>query len=347
MPMDENNVDINYIMDVAVNKHSNMLIVGSGKTDFGLRDIQYFTDYDAVLSLYGESDISRAFKIASDMGVRDIFIMNLKSPQDYLSTIGLIKDNDFAYIVYVSLYLSDSFNQAYDGGKIHSYFAYFLGTIERSNESVLVVTDKHASLFETIDDFLEHQKSALDTFLSCCTNKANLENIVFVANNLENYPMANVVVAAALCTSQVNEYPRSNFGNAVFHIDPWDSPSDYAYFKSHASGETTIDNLLNCLETGEQTKLVFVSRIVKYIKRELDFSEFKGKLYTPYQKLYIEKKLEAYLESLVGRVINQYEIESVKAYRGVPGTVTILCRFSVRPIGCVERCVIEKEIDLM
>lgn len=345
--MVENNVDINYIMDVAVNKHSNMLIVGAGKTSFGLRDIQYFTDYDNVLSLYGESDISKAFKVASGMGVKDIFIMNVQSPQDYINTIDLIKDNDFAYIVYVSLMLSDTFNQAYDGNNIHSYFAYFMGTISRSNESIIVVTDKHASLFENINDFMEHQKKTLDEFLSCCTNKANLENIVFVANNLELYPMANVVLAAALCVSSVNEYPSGNFGNAIFHIDSWDSPADYVFFKTHASETTTIENLLNCLETGEQTKLVFVSRIIKYIKRELDFSEFKGKLYSPYQKLYIEKKLETYLESLTGTVINKYEIESVKAYRGVPGTITILCRFSVWPIGCLEKCVIEKEVDLL
>jgi len=60
--------------------------------------------------------------------------------------------------------------------------------------------------------------------------KANLENIIIVANNLVNNEMADVILASLLATTSPGTYPTSDIlGEAIFHLDAWDYPL-YAYF---------------------------------------------------------------------------------------------------------------------
>lgn len=330
-----------------INKHKNMLIIGKAANNFALKEVALASDYDKVLEQYGDSDLTKAYKTAADIGAPHIYLMNIQQDQDYFDVLETLKQNDFTYIVFCSLVLSDTFQKANDGGQIHYFFSYYLGYMGLNHRSVIVVTDKHASLYEDIDSYIDDMNSIQEKFLNHCSGRANLQNIIFVANNLEDYDRANVVLAASLCASEVYEYPTSSsFGNAIFDIDSWDNPGDMAYFKSHAARETTIENLLNFEQEYKPEKIVFVNRILKCLAREMDFTEFKGTLYSEYQKDLFEQKLENYLDSVKGTFIKDYAIESISVYKDDPGTVIMLARLAILPLNCLEVCTIEEGVTL-
>lgn len=326
--------------------HNNILIIGKASTNYGLSEIYYWNNPEAVAEAYGEeSNITQAFNEAYDIGVKDIFIMNIQKKRDYLDIIDTIKQNDFAYIVLTDLYLTDTFDDAGDAEKTHNYLAYILGSIGLNHESVFFVTDKHASLFETIDDYIDYMNEGISSFKSMCSGRANRENIVVVANNLEDNYFANVTLASVICVTDVNKYPAYDFGEPIFYIDSSDNPADYAYFKNQTVVNTTVENLLNCLDSGAE-KVFPVSRILKYIKRSIDYSEFNGRFYSTQTKLRINKKIDSILSSMVGTIINDYEILNVVAYEGDPGTVDLTCYMEVQPAFCFEICRIEQEVTI-
>jgi len=333
--------------ELIINKHTNMLIIGKAATQYGRGEIIYAEDPVAVADKYGESDLTTAFRQAKDLGAPAVFLMNMQKDQDYFDALDILKQNDFAYIVFATLMLSDTFQDVSHGGKTHSFFAYILGYLGRYHNSTLIVTDKHASLYEDIDAFLTDMRKIQDVFLGRCSDRANLQNFIFVGNNLESYEMASIPLAAALCSSQPNEYPLSDkFGKAIFRIDPWDAPLDMVYFRSDPARETTIENLLNMLRPYNPEKVVFIDRILKYLRREMDFTQFRGRVYSSYQKLLFNKTLVKYLDDMTGFIIKDYSIESINAYRDDPGTVVLIARISVQPVNCLERCSLNVEAEL-
>ena len=335
-------------IEVVVDKHSNLLLLGKGRTNYSLKEISYETSYDEVLERYGESDLSKAFKIAKDMGVEHIFMMNLKNSYDYFDISEVLKQGDFTYIVPVSVYMSDVFTDSYQGGKFVSYIAYLLSLVSvNKNESVIIATDKHASLYEDLDAFIEDMGTAESLFRKSCGSGMNLENIIFIGNNSEKNDMAHVMLASALCVEDIPDYPTGNFGKAIFDIDSFDNPGNWAYFKNHSDAATTVENLLNFLPKGSE-KIVTVSRILKMIKREIDFSEFCGKSYSEYQRMRIERKLDLYLSGLKDYVIYKYEIHSVQGFKDIYNKGTILVKnvFDVWPVNCLTSCHIEEGIEI-
>lgn len=331
---------------LAVNKHANMLIIGKAATDYGLGEIIYSESYEDVVEKYGESDLSQAFKDAQNIGAKYIFLMNLRKDQDYFDALEVIRQSDFTYIAFATLMLSDSFQDISHGGEKHSFFAYILGTLGRQHSSTLIVTDKHASMYEDIDSYLDDMRDICSNFLNRCSERANLQNIIFVANNLANYKMSSVPLAAALCSSPVNEYPLSQkFGKAIFRIDPWDNPDDMTYFRSDQARETTVENLVNLLQVYAPEKVVFIDRILKYIHRDMDFTNFKGRLYSSYQKMLFKQTLIKYLDAL-SFIVKEYAIISIEALTDTPGSIILQATIDVVPISCLERCQITVEAEL-
>jgi len=334
--------------EIYVNKHTNILIVGKAATDFARKEVVYSESLQDVLEKYGESPLADAFCTARRMGVEYIFLMNLKQDQDYFDVVDTLADGDFAYVVFTSLFISDTFRDTYDSSLVHFTFAYLLGAIGKNGNSTYIITDKHASLYEDIDSYLDDMRTQQKAFLRHCSGRSKLRNVIFVANNLKDYPVATVPLAAALCATPINEYPTSQyFGEAIFDIDQWDYPLDMAYFKSNVTRETTVENLLNMDRDIAPEKVVFVDRLLKYIMRELDFQEFKGKIYRPYYKMLFNQKLVKYMDSLLDFIVKEYTIDSIEAYYDEePGTVSMLARMTVLFVGCLESCTIEKGVEV-
>ena len=339
---------MNKTYEVVVNTHQKMLIIGKGANNFSVGEIRFEKDPNVVRSEYGQSDLSDAFALAKAMGAPYVFVMNVRKNDDYFKALDLVKVQDFAYVAFASLYLSDTFVTAYDGGLQHYYFSYFLGTMGLNNLTTIIATDKHAVLYENVDKFITDMNKIVENIKAACTSRAAKQNLICVGNNLSSTKYGAVALAASLCTADVKDYPSIDIGDAVFDIDHYDNPGDWAYFKQHADGSITIENLLNIVEGGPD-KVVFFNRILNYIRRGIDFSEYRGKPYTKYRKLCIMETLKNYLEELHGVIIQHYEIMSVKAYRpqDETGVVEVKTYFQVWPIGCLESCQIEKGVDLI
>lgn len=328
---------------VYVNKHNNVLIIGKAATTYSEKEIGYWKDYDEVLELFGESSLSEAFRMAQSRGVTDIFLMNVQRKNDYLDIIDPLKQNDFAYIVFTDLLISDFYRDSIDIETEHNYFAYIMGSLGPDHKSTIIATDKHSSLFENVDDFIDYMNEVSQKFINCCSGQANKENMLIVANNLSGSQYANINLVSAICTTPVSEYPSADFGQAIFNIDSYDNPGCWAYFKSHDVRVTTVENLQNCKDSGME-KVFTVSRTKKYVDRHLDFSDFSGKLYNSYIKLRIQERLKKYMDALMGEVIKDYEIQNIAVYKDTPGTVRLVCYVTIVPYNCIEAIHLEKEV---
>jgi len=333
--------------NVNVNKHSNMLIIGKGATNKGRKQVVYAEKYSNVLNTFGDSELTRAFLLAKQMGAPYVFLMNCKQHYDYLDIVTSLRSSDFSYIVPTSIIISDEFDDPATERRI-SYVEYLLEKIGNVNDSVFIVTDQHASLYEDVDAFIEDMNNKAEIFRVKRRSPAVRENIIFVANNLVKHRLANVALAAALCSTPVNRYPEADFGEVHFLLDQWEDIGNWAYFQSHTLKNTSVENLLNFELAGNPLKIVFISRIIKMIKRELDFSEFIGKRYSEYQRLSVRNKLERYLDSLMQSVLYEYEILATKPYKhkDEPLSIDITNVFDIWPANCLEKVTISNKIEV-
>jgi len=330
---------------VTVNKHTNILIIGKGSNNNSRKNIVYSNKFSEVKKTFGDCELTDAFKILKDIGVDYIFLCNCREKKDYIDMAEILRAHDFTYIVPISLNLSDEFDEPKTERRI-TYIEYMLEKIGRVNDSVFIVTDKHASLYEDMDAFIGDMNNIAKRFVSKQEPAVNGENLIFVANNLYDYERANIPLAASLVINKPNKYPVYNFGEAYFLLDQFENIGNWAYFQNHNIRTTTVENLLN-FKVGGPDKIVFIARILKIMKRQLDFSEFIGKQYTEYRRLGIETKLNDYLEVLVNELIYDYDIKSVTAYRNPePMTVDVENTFDVWPINCLEKVTVSKTVEV-
>ena len=331
--------------EIVIDKHSNMLIIGAGSTAYHYKEISYEDNINDVFTNYGASPLTDAFVIAKQAGVSSIFLLNIKDNRDLFSVMDDIAQHDFTYIIPLHTYVSEYFYDTYNNNRPTLYIEYMLQKLGPWAESTILATDKHASLFEDQDAYVKYMNNVARCLEYECTSDLRMDDIVFVGNNLEANPYANLYVGIALCTTDMSLYPTGSFGKTIFMIDSYDSPYNWAYFKEHADGKTTIENLLN-FNAGGPDKIVTIERIVKLIKRELDLSEFEGLLYNEYQRIRILTKISTYLSNLVGYVINKYDVESIEPIENDNHTITVLTRFTVWPINSTESCTVEKGIHV-
>lgn len=330
---------------VDVNKHTSILLLGKADSNNYRKEIVYADKPKYVEQTFGDSELTQAYKTLKSLGAPDIFLCNCREYYDYIDLSNLLKDHDFAYIVPVSLNLSDEFDDSATERRI-SYIEYLIEQIGHTNESVFVMTDKHANLYEDMDAFIKDMNSVASSFARKKRMGACGENVIFVANNLYNYERANLPLVASLVTTKVNQYPTLNFGPAYFLLDQYENIGNWAYFQNHTVRPTTVENLLN-FEGISPQKVVFISRILKMLKRQMDFSEFIGKQYTEYRKLSVQNKLDEYLSQAVGKLIYNYNILSTVAYRNPePMTVNIENTFEVWPINCLEKVTLSKTVEV-
>lgn len=333
--------------NITVGKHNNMLIIGKGATNKGRKQIVYAEKYDNVLKTFGDSDLTDAFLLAKQLGAPYVFLLNCRQSYDYFDIVTSLRTSDFSYVVPISILISDEFDDPTTERRI-SYVEYLLEKIGGVNDSVFIVTDQPAELYEDIDAFIEDMNEKAEAFRVKRKSPAVRENIIFVANNLVKHKFANVALAAALCTTPVSQYPEADFGDAHFLLDQWEDIGNWAYFQNHTLKNTSVENLLNFELVGNPLKIVFISRIVKMIRRELDFSEFVGKRYSEYQRLSIRNKLERYLDSLMQNVLYEYEILATKPYKhkNEPLSIDITNVFDIWPSNCLEKVTISNKVEV-
>ena len=76
-----------------------------------------------------------------------------------------------------------------------------------------------------------------------------------------------------------------------------------------------------------------------YIEKELDFSDYIGSKYVAYKKEQIKRKVEQCLTSQIDILITDFAINEVYAKEDEyhPGTIIIVVKYEIAPVGCAER----------
>ena len=327
----------------SIDKYRSTLLIGIGQTNRYLKEIVK-PDYTAeAREIFGDCDLVDMYEfLAEGFEDRDIFLLNLENQHDYLTIAYLLDNYDFAYIVPIDIYLSDSYLDPLNNGRRTYYLQSVIERATRNNDTTFIVTDKHASLYQDVDLYLEDMEKAETQFRNNEETSLVRENLIFVANNLVSISWGNVVLARMFLLTDGNEYPViDSYLKTVFRIDFTDNVNSMAYFQTHVDFTTTIENLLNFGAEKTPTKIVTVYRICLYIKYALEeeCNKYIGTPYSPYKAQQIESVVTNLLESLIGSYLIAYEIIDVYPEENPyhAGTVDVILRYSIWPVGCAER----------
>lgn len=332
---------------IYIDKHKSLLIIGKADTYRNVLNPTYEDNLDEVKITYGvDSQLTKGFELAQKLGVPHIFLLNCQNYYDFFEISGLINQHDFTYITPLNVYMSDVTYLPSNSRNKTTCISQLMSDIRRQSDSVFIMTDKHASLYEDVDAFISDMNAIERNFLNTRYTNLNLENIIFAANNVKGIEYANVCVAAALITSPMNEYPSTPVTSAIFRLDRFDNIGSWAYFQNHYLSGVSIENLLNQRPTGDALKIVTISRIAKMIKRDLSFDDFIGKHYSEYRRIQIGRRIEEYLQSLKGNIIIDYKILNIFANKQSSATVTINASFTVKLVNCIDSIQIDIPVEV-
>ena len=320
--------------------HSILII---GQSDIrGAGIIKNFNTYDEVTDYYGiDSTIADAYYTAKFLGVSTVFTTVFNKYSDFMNLVNVLNQNDFGYVAVVDIYVSQDYNNPYRGNIRTSYLQYLLEQMSYDSNNIFIVTDKHASLYEDMDAFIDDMHKKITKLKNNILPTANRRNFIFVDNNLKDYKWANVITASLLAISDIQNYPKVpdtvSIGEPIFTIAPIDITDEQVYFAKHADGTITVENLVNFDQKGT-VKPVVVDKIIRYMSRQIDFSSFIGKPYNELRRVRIENKLKQYLEDWKNTILKDYKVDSVTAEydKKNPGTVRILCQYRVQPKNTIE-----------
>ncbi len=317
-----------------------MLIIGSADTTYNVNQITRYTSKKVVNSLFGaESDLADAFNLAFDMGVKEIYLANALSKTAYVDIMKSARQFNLSYIVPLGVRFSDkAFNSLLN--KQQSFSEIFLRTISIAADSIIVMTDNHASLYENIDHYLDDMLSEIRSFKE--VSSAYLENgrqLWFVANQLQDVKYSNVLLTAMICTSNIPEYPTTGIPEAIFDIDSWDiGINELIYFKNNINDNNSIENFVNFHNENNAYKMAPIDLVIRKINEDLNFDHFSGKLFSQQVKLRMQAELQSYLESIRGKLIRDFTILSIDSYLESDYSYLIVINFSILPMNSLEYC---------
>ena len=325
-----------------IDKHKSFLLIGIGETNKYLHEIVKPEYLEEAKEIFGSCELVDAYNIiATDYKDADIFLMNIENMHDYLNIADIVANYDFSYIVPIDVYLSSSFLNPLANGKKTYYLQYLMEICRHTTNTIFLVTDKPASLYEDLDAYLDDMNHVEENFKNVITTEKEQYSLIFVGNNIPSVNYSNAVLARMILASEPNEYPYldSNDYYTVFDMDFTDSVGDMAYFKRHTDGSTTIENLLNFGANNDPLKIFTIYRIAMYIEKELDFSDYIGSKYVAYKKEQIKRKVEQYLTSQIDILITDFAINEVYAKEDEyhPGAIIVVVKYEIAPVGCAER----------
>lgn len=325
---------------------SSMLIIGSADSTYGINQILKQNSKKLVAGLYGEvSELTHAFNLAFDIGVKEIYLANVQTKTAYIDIMQLARQYDFTYIVPIGVRFSDkAFNKQL--GRNQTFAEIFLRTVSVMADSIIVMTDNHASLYENIDHYLNDMFDKIRTFkIEAQTALDNGRQLWFAANNLEDVPYSNVILTAVMCVTEIPHYPDYAMPNALFDIDEIDVGSnELIYFKTNTYANNSIENFVNFHNEYNAYKIAPIDMVIRKINEDVDLSHFAGRLFNNQIKLKIQSTLQEYLDSITGRLIRNYSILSIESYLDSDHSYVLVIHFKILPINSLEECDVVIEV---
>ena len=317
---------------------SSILLIGEASTTYGINKIIKQSSEKLVKNFYGEnSELTQAFLIALSYGVEDIYLANVKTNTSSIDVMQAAKQYNFTYIVPINVRFSDRVRNK-ELNRTLTYTEAYLRIITSYTDSIIVMTDNYADLYEDIDHYLNDMFNKIHIFKT----EANsiLEDgrqLWFVANNLKDCKMANVILASIMCVNPLPYYPNSDLPEAIFDIDLIDIKSnELIYFKNNIHTNTTIENFINFHNEDNAYKIALIDMVIRELNNGLDLSYFYGKLLNNQIKLKLKSYLQNYLNSQKGKLIRDYEILSIDSYLTTGHYYIIVNRFKILPMNSLE-----------
>lgn len=322
---------------------NNILIIGSSNNNNQSKVILNPANIETARQLYGEdNDLFRAFKLAYEVTKdSNIYTVNCPMSTDFIEIIDSIVNYNFNYIVPIDIFLEDTFINPINEKKTYFYNYYIerLGAV--NNLATLIMTDRPSYLYESIDDYISATNKMFREY-----NNSSLHilekygsNMIFVLNNLSESYYSNVLLAATLSINKFTKYPNSVSFKTHFDIDGLDITNvNFSYYKyCENTNSCTIENLKNLRTVDDIYKWVLIDEAIKYVIRNLNLDEYKGKLYSPYVKLQINTKIQKILDSMKDVVFKQYTVESIQFIKTAPAVGYINIIVSIVPFGSLEK----------
>lgn len=332
-------MDINFMKNemseqTVVASHSSILILGKGSSEYKNLKISYPKNIEEVKDDYGEhSELTKAYIEAKKIGADEVYVCNCFKITDYIHAIDLIAQNDFAFVCPLF-----TFSTTYTNSNTEYYFAEIYAEALSDSFSNLLITEKHASLYEDITHYLTSMKSINYKFKdSSIERMSNGQAMAFVLNNLKNYKYANVALASIIATSNLRYYPQKDIGEVVFDITKEDViDHEFIYFAYDILAKTTIENLLNYHNEKAPEKMLLISIIKNRVNMALDYEQFTGELLNPYTKIKLNNYTTEVLNAFVGLLIEQYKINNIQFVKANPSEVNINIYLSIKPYSSIE-----------
>lgn len=326
-----------------IKEEDSILIVGKGNSEYKNKQIIKCDYIEDVETIYGKnSDLTNAFKEAKEVGANHIYICNCFLFTDYIELLKEINNYEFAFIVPL-FYFSETYKTNFN---TEVYLCELYSNIITNKMTQLIFTEKHASLYEDLESYIETINSINDLFKSKSKDKLTYgDNMCFVLNNLKNYNFANVVLAGILTQSNFKNYPQKDVGEVIFEINNYDLyDQEIIYFAYNDLTKTTIENFQNYRKKTDAEKFVPIHLIVQKISKALDFSEFSGKLFTPYMQIKIEKQINYKMDYFVNKLIESYKILNINYVTSKDNKIIIYIYISIKPYNSIENIDIKLEV---
>lgn len=329
----------------SLNGSKKLLIAGPSLSSFKAREIVMPADKDEAFNLFGQSPLYEAYELLKDLGISNIYLSNCYNRSDYLRLMDKIIHYDFDYFIPINLYFRDTFyNPTIDEEQYYS--EYFLEQFAQVNSlTTVLMTEKHASLYEDFDHYAIEMANVELTFLDKFNyDKSNLledhgNNLNFVYNNLQDIPYANVVLGGLYANRDYAKY-LSSIKNvtAIYDLDYNDMQGLRAmYFKNNFyTADVTLENPLNFKKTLDIYANALIDDVIKKAIKSIDLEKFKGRLYNQYVAVQVESEATKALNSLKTKLFKEYTINRVGFKKTDPTSGYIILDYSFVPYGTLE-----------
>lgn len=321
--------------------HNSILILGKGSSEYKNLKITYPKNIDEVKNNYGEySELTKAYIESKKIGAEQVYLCNCFKFTDYIHAIDLIAQNDFAFVCPLF-----TFSTTFIKNNKSYYLAQLYSEALTNCFSNIFITEKHASLYEDINHFLNSMKSINYSFKSTVFNNLNNgQALAFILNNLKEYNYGNVVLASIISKSNLREYPQKNIGEVIYDITREDLiDHEIIYYAYDILANTTIENLLNYNKDKNAEKLLLISIIKNRINMALDYEQFTGQLLNPYIKIQLTNYTTEVLNKFVGIIIQDFKINKIDFIKS-NNEINIDIYILIKPYNTIEY--IEMKIEV-
>ena len=332
-----------------IDLNNSLLIIGPADNNNLSGEIIKVTNIEEIESVFGySSKLTKATRYAFLNNVEKIYIYNTYETDKYINVASHFKHYRFNYIVPIDINIRDEFYNPVSK-KMVTYAEFYLDNLSDDSMSTIIMTDKHADLYYNLDDYILEMESIIEKVKRKSVALGTYDkwtNMIFVCNMLKDIDYSNISLATSLAITEIGKYPKSIKEKPVYDYDAFDIRNkDICYFKENLLTEdTTVENLVNMRTTKDVYKAVMVDEIIKYIKRNLDLSEFIGTKMTRFTEIYIANEIRGFMNKIDGKVIKNYNIKSIDFVLTGPNVGNILIETEITPKGTFESLNINLEV---